>query len=202
MPRGGSAISFSSSSIGEKGPALWDLLLLPCTRELCSGDAKAPAGTGSRKRERHLPLRERLSLHRFDGASLGLSRRIRSEELVDLRDLGELPCGVFHFGLTERDPAALDVDGNRHRLSVVAPDHTFAVGGLVDRRPALEVVCELTLRLAGRRCRGRREREHSENQNCRKSRVGRMAHVHSSEGGSNLQLRILAARRGIRQKVE
>src|SRR5215471_95337 len=158
------------------------LLLPPCKRELCAGDANAPAGPGSRKRERNLPLRERLSLSRLDSARLGLSRRIRSEEVVDLRDLGELPGGVFHFGLTECDPAALEVDGHRERLAVVATDHTFAVGGLVDRRPAPEAVCELTLRLAGRRCRGRRDQEHPENQNCRKSRVGRMAHVHSSEG--------------------
>src|SRR5215813_6285710 len=153
------------------------LLLLFGNRELCTGDAKAPAGTGSRKCERNLPLRERLSLSRFDGARLGLSRRIRSEKVVDLSDLGELPGGVFHFGLTECDPAALEVDGHRERLAVVATDHTFAVGGLVDRRPAPEAVCELTLRLAGRRCRGRREREHAENQNCRKSRMDRMAHV-------------------------
>src|SRR5262245_55665240 len=133
-----------------RGPALRDLLLLPRNSELCSGDAKAPAGAGSRKRERNLPLRERLSLCRFDGTRLGFRRRIRSEELVDLCDLGEFPCGVLHFSLTKRDSAALDADCHRHSLAVVATDHAFAVGGLVERRPAPEAVRHLTLRLAGR----------------------------------------------------
>src|SRR5512139_3419617 len=99
----------------------WGALLFP-DGELRTGDPEAPPLAFSRKGQRGRAVRENLGLGGLHSAGLGAGLGVSAKQVVDVRDLGELPPPVVDLRLAERDAAAFQGKRNAHGLAVVAGD--------------------------------------------------------------------------------
>src|SRR5947209_12631933 len=90
--------------------------------ELPEGDAELDAGPLAGEGERHLPLGDHLRLGRLAGPGGGAGVGVAAEELVDVRDLGELAVAVADLGAAGGQAAPLRLDRHPRLLAVVAGD--------------------------------------------------------------------------------
>ncbi|MNT33140.1 hypothetical protein D3C72_1690520 [compost metagenome] len=82
-------------------------------------------------------------------------RGVGAQQLADAAGAGEAATAIGDLRLADGQAAALQLDPHRHAGAIGAVDGAVARGGLVDQRPAGQVVAQLAIKIAtGLRGRG------------------------------------------------
>ena len=114
-------------------------------------DAEIDTAARAAQGERHFALGHDLRSGRFHRAGVRLCCDVSAEQLVHAGDRRKSPMAVLDGRLPDGEPAALAGQFHLHRATVAALDGAGPVGGLVERRPALQGEFDRALDVGGGR---------------------------------------------------
>ncbi|KAG1250862.1 hypothetical protein G6F65_018575 [Rhizopus arrhizus] len=111
---------------------------------------QVPATAATGQRQRHVALGHRHGTTGADRAGVRPQRHVLAEQVVQRIGAGEAALAVDDLRFASGQATAGDLDAHRNARAVGALDGAGTRGGLVEQRPAGQVVAQVAVDVAGR----------------------------------------------------